>query len=83
LIADVATDPNSGSVLEEGVGRINQIFVVAEVDGQLILTQGGVFSYYEFSWPMSDRLTDEAWRELLDSGQGPTRPEWTSSFMSP
>jgi hypothetical protein len=83
LVADVATDPNSGSVLEEGVGRINQIFVVAEVNGQLSLTQGGVFSYYEFPWPMSDRLTDEAWRELLDSGQGPTRPEWTSSFVSP
>jgi hypothetical protein len=83
LVADVATDPNSGSVLEEAVGRINQIFVVAEVDGQLSLTQGGVLSYYEFSWPMSDRLTDEAWRELLDSGQSPPCPEWTSSFMSP
>jgi hypothetical protein len=83
LVADVATDPNSGSVLEEGVGRINQIFVVAEVGGQLSLTQGGVFSYYEFSWPMSDRLTDEAWRDLLDSGQAPARPEWTSSFISP
>jgi hypothetical protein len=83
LVADAATDPNSGSVLEEGVGRINQIFVVAEVGGQLSLTQGGVFSYYEFSWPMSDRLTDEAWRDLLDSGQAPARPEWTSSFISP
>jgi len=82
VVADVATDPNSGNVLEEGVGRIYQIFVVAEVDGQLSLTQGGVFSYYEFVWPMSDRLTDEAWRELLNSGQAPARPEWTASFIS-
>ncbi len=82
MVADVATDPNSGSVLEEGVGKIYQIFVVAEVDGQLRLTQGGVFSYYEFGWPMSDRLTDEAWRELLNSGQAPARPEWTASFIS-
>jgi hypothetical protein len=82
VVADVATDPNSGNVLEEGVGRIYEIFVVAEVDGQLSLTEGGVFSYYEFVWPMSDRLTDEAWRELLDSGQAPPRPEWTSSFVS-
>jgi len=82
LVADVATDPNSGSVLEEGVGRIYQISVVTEVEGQFTLTRGGVFSYYEFSWPMSDRLTDEAWRELLESGQAPPGPEWTSSFMS-
>ena len=82
VVADVATDPNSGSVLEEGVGRIYQIFVVTKVGGQLSLTLGGVFSYYEFGWPMSDRLTDEAWRELLNSGQAPARPEWTASFIS-
>jgi hypothetical protein len=82
VVADVATDPNSGTVLEEGVGRIYPIFVVAEVDGQLALTQGGVFSYFEFAWPMSDRLTDEAWRELLNSGQAPVRPEWTASFIT-
>lgn len=26
---------------------------------------GSAYIYYEFTWPMSDRLTDEAWRELL------------------
>jgi hypothetical protein len=30
---------------------------------------------------MSDRLTDESWREMLNSGQAPPRPEWTSSFI--
>ena len=80
VIADVATDPN-GLVLEEGVGRIFEIYVVAEIEGQPILTKGGVFSYYEFSWPMSDRLTDEAWREMLAKGQAPDRPHWTGSFI--
>jgi hypothetical protein len=46
------------------------------------VTKGGVFSYYEFPWPMSDRLTDEAWREMLGSGQAPARPYWTASFMA-
>lgn len=76
-----ASTPTSGSVLEEGVGRVNQIFVLTEVDGQLALASRSISSYFEFSWPMSDRLTDEAWRELLNSGQAPPRPEWTSSFI--
>jgi hypothetical protein len=83
VVADVATDPNSGTVLEEAVGKIFEIYVVAEVEGQLLVTQGGVFSYYEFAWPMSDRLTDESWREILNSGQAPARPEWTATFVSP
>jgi hypothetical protein len=79
VVADVATDP-MGFVLEEGVGRIFEIYVVAEIEGHLVLTKGGVFSYYEFPWPMSDRLTDEAWREMLDAGQAPPRPYWTAAF---
>jgi len=81
VVADVATDP-MGFVLEEAVGRIFEIYVVAEIEGQLVLTKGGVFSHYEFPWPMSDRLTDEAWREMLDAGQVPERPYWTGSFMA-
>jgi hypothetical protein len=81
VIADVATDP-MGTVLEEGVGRIFEIYVVVEIEGQPILTKGGVFSYYEFSWPMSDRLTDEVWREMLGAGEVPDRPFWTASFIA-
>jgi hypothetical protein len=81
VVADVATDP-MGTVLEEGVGRIFEIYVVAEIEGHLVVTKGGVFSYYEFPWPMSDRLTDEAWREMLGSGQAPARPYWTASFVA-
>jgi hypothetical protein len=39
---------------------------------------GGVFSYYEFKWPMDDRLTDEAWQEMSPL---PDRPAWTGSFI--
>ena len=81
VVADVATDP-TGLVLEEGVGRIQEIYVVSEIEGRLVVTKGGVFSYYEFPWPMDDRLTDEAWREMLDQGQAPDRPDWTASFIA-
>jgi hypothetical protein len=48
--------------------------------GDLQIAKGGVFSYYEFKWPMSDRLTDEAWQAMLDAGQAPEQPDWTSGF---
>lgn len=83
IVADVATDPNSGTVLEEATGKVFEMYVVVEEDGQLMVTEGGIFSYYEFAWPMGDRLTDESWREMLNAGEAPPRPAWTSSFMSP
>jgi hypothetical protein len=90
VIADVATDPYhpEGHVaLEEGVGRVNPIYVVVPIvdeNGNIYLqvNKGGVFSYYEFTWPANDRLTDEKWRQMLDDGSAPPVPEWTSSFLS-
>ena len=89
VIADVATNPAPPpQVLEEGVGRVNPIFVVVPIfddDGSTYLqvAEGGVFSYYEFPWPIDDRLTDEKWRGMLDDGTAPPSPEWTSSFLVP
>ena len=74
VIADVATNPAPPpTALEEAVGRVNPIYVVvpiAEADGTTYLqvAKGGVFSYYEFPWPIDDRLTDEKWRGMLDDG---------------
>jgi hypothetical protein len=87
VIADVATNPAPPPMaLEEGVGRVNLIYVVVPMvanDGSTYLqvAKGGVFSYYEFEWPISDRLTDEAWRGMLDDGSAPAPPDWTSSFL--
>lgn len=80
IIADVATDPN-GQVLEVGTGKISEIYVVVPIDGKLKIAKGGVYSYYEFTWPMSDRLTDKKWRELLNSNQAPALPSWTDAFV--
>jgi hypothetical protein len=81
IVADVATDPN-GQVLEEGTGKISEIYVVFPIDGKLRIARGGVYSYYEFSWPMSDRLTDKKWREMLTSETPPELPSWTSAFVA-
>jgi hypothetical protein len=81
VVADVAT--GFERVLEEGVGRVFEIYVVVpDANGELHLAQGGVFSYYEFPWPAGNRLTDEAWREMLEAGQVPPPPSWTKTFAS-
>ena len=81
IVADVATDPN-GQVLEEGTGKISEIYVVVPIDGKLRIAKGGVYSYYEFTWPMSDRLTDKKWREMLNANPAPKLPTWTSAFVA-
>jgi hypothetical protein len=78
LIADVHTDTNTNQVLEEGVGDAFPIYVVVLLEGQQVVTVGGVFSYYEFKWPINDRLTDEAWQAMSPR---PDRPAWTAGFI--
>jgi len=83
VVADVATDP-TGQVLEEGTGYVNEIFVVVpDGAGGLHIAKGGVYSYYEFLWPIGDRLTDDAWRAMLEAGETPAQPSWTQSFTAP
>lgn len=81
IIADVATDPG-GHVLEVGTGPVRTISVVVPVDGKLRIAQGGAYSYYEFPWPLSDRLTDEAWRTKLTGNDPPQPADWTAAFTS-
>jgi hypothetical protein len=78
LVADVHTDSNTSQVLEEGVGDAFPIYVIVMVEGEQVVAMGGVFSYYEFKQPMSDRLTDEAWQEMSPR---PDQPAWTGSFI--
>ena len=79
IVADVHTDVNTGRVLEEGVGDAFFIYAIVLVEGQTLVAQGGVFSYYEFTQPMSGRLTDEAWQAMSSK---PDRPVWTESFIT-
>jgi hypothetical protein len=83
VIADVHTCPDPlEAVLEEAVGNPMVIYVAVEIEGRVVLTRGGTFSYYEFEWPMDDRLTDEAWQTMLDSETAPPMPLWVGVFVS-
>ena len=91
LVVDVATDPN-GRVLEEAIGGISSIYVVFPIDGELHIAKGGVFTYYQFEVPISERMTDSTWRRKLgmelDDNMEYVEPEkidnpyWTTSYRS-
>ena len=76
IVADVHTDGNTKQVLEEGSGKLDWVLVIHRAtNGALVAAVGPIFSYYEFKHPMSDRLTDEAWRDML-ANEPPARPSW-------
>ena len=80
LVADVHTEPNTGMALEEGTGRLRLLIAaVKHPTGEVVLAAGPVMTYYEFKHPMSDRLTDEAWREMLKENP-PDDPKWTENY---
>lgn len=82
VVADVHTCGSEGMVLEEASGKVDMIVVACpQPDGSAFLAAGPVLSYYEFKHPMEDRLTDEKWRELLDSPNKPERPAWYRPLM--
>jgi len=83
LIADVHTEINTKKCLEEASGYLDYMVVAYKRPSEdIILAVGPVLSYYEFKHPMDDRLTDEKWREMLESGKEPERPVWIKSFLS-
>ena len=89
LVADIATNPN-GTVLEVGTGSPSLIRVIVKVDGKLKIAQGSVYSFYQFTWPMEDRLTDSKWHQMIgikpnengnyEVDERITKPEWTESY---
>jgi len=84
LIADVHTDTIKGEILYEANGIPNYIYVTVKDQNGTRLTKGLVFSYYEFTNPLSERLTDEKWREMnytQDKSKLPPAPSWSKSLI--
>ncbi len=89
VIVDIATDPN-GAVLEAATGDPSCIYVVVPVDGKLKIARGSVYSFYQFTQPIDQRLTDTQWRIMMGiqsdengnfyDGAEISKPEWTESY---
>ena len=66
IVADVFTNLELGKVLETAVGIPYRIYVpLNDAQGGKRIAVGYAFSYYEFDQPMNQRLTDEAWKEIV------------------
>jgi len=90
VIADVYTanalnnPPDRRSILYEGVGDADEIYVVVEIDGYLYITRGAVFSYRELKRPLgTPRLTDEEWQDMLKKAPDTGRQEWMKDIIVP
>ena len=76
VIADVHT-AYPGGYLEEAVGTAVEIYVVVPMNGQLYLTRGAMFDYFEFV--SQNRMTDKEWQTMIKQNT-PERPPFTTSL---
>ncbi|OFW61935.1 MAG: hypothetical protein A2133_06950 [Actinobacteria bacterium RBG_16_64_13] len=81
LVADVHSSFISDQALEEGTGYPLVLYVAFELNGKLQVLCGASYAYYEFKVPLAQRMTDEEWITVLDSGQAPPRPAWTDEWI--
>ena len=90
IVADIATNGEAGTTLEVGTGKAKTLFVVVDVEGSLRIASGSVFSFYQFEQPISERLTDTKWRQMMgiepaEDGRTVNKPSkelegWTNDF---
>jgi hypothetical protein len=81
IISDVHTSPTEGRVLEAGTGPCDLLLIAVDNGDDRAVYLGPVYSYYEFSQPVGDRLTDEQWDRMLRR-DSPARPEWTKPLRA-
>jgi len=85
LAVDVHTDLVSGRALVEGVGDLDDLYVVFREPrtGRLVLAVGAASSHYEVTEPARERLTDTTWRARLHGPTPPLRDDYTRAFVAP
>ena len=85
VVADVFTRNIFGceknGILFEATGNANALYVLVNINGEVYLTRGATLSYYEFVYPLGDRLTDEQWQELLKTDDAPALPQWIRPYI--
>jgi Protein of unknown function (DUF3160) len=90
-IADVHTQPTDeggvivGNVLHTSVGKVNLGVFLANspsASNQPMAFIGPVSSYYQDTTSNFKRLTDEEWKDSVNAGKVPVRPDWTFSYLA-
>jgi hypothetical protein len=80
-VVDVFTNSSVHTHLLVGTDRPRTIWVLYPTKDGDVLCRGAVLPYHEFTH--GERLTDEAWRAMLDSPQRPETPSWMKALNSP
>jgi hypothetical protein len=100
LVADVHTDVpdldvgDPGSVLHEGIGRVNLLLIAVDNGADRFICAGPVLSHYEIEVIGAPRrLTDDEWDGILDGNfpsdvapsqvEGLAPPIWTTGYLVP
>jgi len=66
LVADVFTNGETGKVLETAVGIPYRLYIpLNDGQGGKRIAIGYGFSYYEFQQPISQRLNNDEWKEIV------------------
>lgn len=81
LVTDIHTNVTDQLALHIGIGPVDKLYVAVPDTVGARMTEGGVFGFYEFTHPISDRLTDEQWHDKIVGHSLPPRPAWVSSFF--
>jgi hypothetical protein len=73
---------DGGGSLELAVGRLADLYVLVPDTVGRRLAQGGILTFYELFRPAADAPGgDAAWAAQLDTGDAPSLPGWTTSFL--
>jgi hypothetical protein len=90
LVTDIHTAPPDqvdliGGVLHEGTGNVDLLLIAVDNGPDRMMYAGPVMSHYEFivPGPSLTRMADSEWQGILSAGNGPSRPEWTRSYLIP
>jgi hypothetical protein len=77
---DVYSNPRAGGYLHVGIARPRKLYVLYPWKGKTLLCEGAVMPYSEFV--AEARLTDQSWKERLDSEKRPPVPRWMKPIVS-
>jgi len=85
LIADVHTamTMDEQKILYEATGIPKIIYVAVKDKNGARLTRGLVYSYFEFTRPFGERLSDEDWQGVVYESSGeftPKEPDWVKGL---
>ncbi|MFH1030340.1 MAG: DUF3160 domain-containing protein [bacterium] len=82
IIVDIHTDALHGEILYEATGKPFIAYVAVKDKNGTRLTRGAVYSHYEFTNPLVERLLDEDWQKKVYLGEGelPEGDKWVNSI---